>query len=196
MSDDRDAPAEAGTRGRKLFVRRKILKKFCGERGASLIEFAIIVIPFFALLFGTLEVGFIVWGTQELENATEEAARQIRTGQIHASGNNTEEGFRTLVCSRVSLLGQCETKLRLDVRSFGNFGDIAPNAPGALDADGNLTDDFTYDPGGPGSIMLVSTFYQWPLLNIITSISLSNMADGDRLLRATAAFRNENWPPG
>ena len=163
------------------------------ERGVTLIEFAIISVPFFLLVFGIMEVGFIYWGTYELENATEDAARQIRTGQVQAA-NLDDNGFKALVCANVSLLSQCNTKLQLDVRSFADFNDIQSNPPEPLDADGELQSSFTFDPGGPSSIMLVSTFYQWPLITVLTSASLSNMADGDRLLRASSAFRNEAFP--
>jgi Flp pilus assembly protein TadG len=163
------------------------------ERGVTLIEFAIISVPFFLLIFGIMEVGFIFWGTYELENATEDAARQIRTGQVQAA-NMDENGFKALVCANVALLAQCNSKLQLDVRSFDSFSAIQSNQPEPLDGDGELQSNFTWDPGGPRSIMLVSTFYQWPMITALTSVSLSNMADGDRLLRASSAFRNESWP--
>lgn len=164
-----------------------------GERGVTLIEFAVVAFPFFLILFGTLEVGFIFWGAHELENATEDAARRIRTGQAQAA-NMTPEAFKELVCGRVALLGQCTSKLQVDVRSFASFDALQGDPPAPLNADGTLKTSFSWNPGGPRSIVLVSTFYQWPLLNIVSSAGLSNMANGDRLLRATAAFRNENFP--
>ena len=45
----------------------------------------------------------------------------------------------------------------------------------------------TYQPGGPGDIVVVRLFYQWP---IYVSL-LSNMTGNNRLLVATSAFRNE-----
>lgn len=162
------------------------------ERGATMIEFAIIMVPFFVILFGIFEVGFVFWGSYELENATEEAARQIRTGQI--KGNGGEAAFKAQLCSQVVLLSRCNQDLRIDVRSFNNFAAIQSSAAQPLDNDGKLKNNFNFDPGGPRSIVLVSTFYQWPLINAISTFSLSNMADGDRLLTASAAFRNEPFP--
>lgn len=168
--------------------RLRFLRGRRGERGASLVEFALVAVPFFLLVFGILELGFIFWGTYELENATEDAGRQIRTGQAQGS---SQADFIDLVCSRVTLLSQCPTKLRVDVRTFADFSQIQTNPPVPLDGDQELLSNFTFNQGGPRSIVLVSTFYQWPLFTGITSLSLSNMADGDRLLRASAAFRNE-----
>ena len=163
-----------------------------GERGATMVEFALILIPFFVILFGIFEVGFVFWGTFELENATADAARQIRTGQIRASGG--EAAFRTMVCNRVVLLSRCNTDLRLDVRSFNSFAELQNSPPAPLENNGELKDSMTFSPGGPRSIVLVSTFYQWPLINALSSYSIANMAGGDRLLQASAAFRNEPFP--
>jgi Flp pilus assembly protein TadG len=163
-----------------------------GERGATLIEFALIMVPFFVILFGIFEVGFVFWGTFELENATADAARQIRTGQITADGG--EAAFRTEVCSRVVLLSRCNADLRLDVRSFNSFAELQGSPPAPLDNDGELKDSMAFSPGGPRSIVLVSTFYRWPLINPLSGYSIANMASGDRLLQASAAFRNEPFP--
>ncbi len=162
------------------------------ESGVTLVEFAIVAVPFFLLIFGILQVGFIFWGSYELENATEDAARQIRTGQV-AAANMDAAGFKALVCGQVALLGQCSAKLQLDVRSFSNFSQIASNQPAPLDGNGNLQTNYTWNPGGPNSIVLVSTFYEWPLFDGFSSSVLSNMGNGDRLLRASAAFKNEAW---
>jgi Flp pilus assembly protein TadG len=163
-----------------------------GDRGVTFVEFALIAVPFFVILFGIFEVGFVFWGTYELENATEDAARQIRTGQIQgAAGAAT---FKAEVCKRVVLLSRCATDLRLDVRSFNSYAQVVANPASPLDGTGKLKDDFGFAPGGPRSIVLVSTFYEWPLINLMSSYGLSNMAGGDRLLTATAAFRNESFP--
>lgn len=164
-----------------------------GERGASLVEFALVAFPFFFLVFGTMELGFVLWGTYELENATEDAARQIRTGQVHAS-NMSEAGFKSLVCDHVVLLSECLTKLRLDVRTFASYEAMKADEFQPLNQAGELGTGFQWQATSPRSIVLVRTFYQWSLFTGITSAVLSNMAGGDRLLWATAAFRNEAWP--
>jgi Flp pilus assembly protein TadG len=175
-------------------LRRLRLRRLRGERGAAMIEFALIAVPFLLMLFGTIEVGLVYWGSYELENATEDAARQIRTGQV-ASGSMDRAGFKALVCGKVSLLSQCNSRLKLDVRSFTSFQQMqdtavqpSVNDDGALDADG------PWGPGGPREIVLVTAFYEWPLITPMTAVSLSNMASGNRLLRASAAFQNEPWP--
>jgi hypothetical protein len=52
--------------------------------------------------------------------------------------------------------------------------------------------NFTYDPGVGGDVVVVRTFYEWDIAaKLPKPIGLSNMANGARLLAATAAFRNE-----
>lgn len=171
---------------------RPRLAGIAGERGATMVEFAVILVPFFVILFGIFEVGFVFWGSFELENATADAARQIRTGQIRASGGET--AFRTMVCDRVVLLSRCNADLRLDVRSFNSFAELQNNPPAPLDDEGELKDSMTFSPGGPRSIVLVSTFYRWPLINPLSGYSIANMGGRARLLQASAAFRNEPFP--
>lgn len=178
---------------RRSPVLRGWLRGRRGERGASLVEFALVAVPFFFLTLGTMELGLVLWGTYELENATEDAARMIRTGQVHSQGIDAN-GFRTLVCERVVLLSQCQTRLRLDVRTYGSFADIKTDNFQALDPSGQLGNAFQWQATSPRSIVLVRTFYPWPLFMGITNAVLSNMADGNRLLWATAVFRNEGWP--
>jgi Flp pilus assembly protein TadG len=155
------------------------------------VEFALVAVPFFLLIFGILEIGIVLWATFELENATEEAGRLIRTGQVF-SQSISESELKTSVCDRTTILFDCEAKLRLDVRSSQNFGGLT--SPTALDASENLKDDFTYEPGGSNDVVLITTFYEWPLINLISAAGFGNMGSGNRLLRASSVFRSEPYP--
>ena len=48
-------------------------------------------------------------------------------------------------------------------------------------------------PGGPGDIVVVRLFYQWPLFVTGLGFNIANMAGSKRLLTATAAFQNEPY---
>jgi Flp pilus assembly protein TadG len=181
----------AGRLGRRRRFRAAAGRIGADRRGATMVEFALVMLPLFILLFGIFEVGFVIWGGLELENATDDAARLVRTGRAQTE-NISEAQMKQEICNRVSLLSSCTSKLRIDVRNFQSFGQMT--APAPLDASGGLKDGFTYDPGGPQRVVLMTTFYEWPLLNFITAMSFSNMASGNRLLRATAAFRSEPFP--
>jgi hypothetical protein len=65
--------------------------------------------------------------------------------------------------------------------------------PSPVDAQGNFQSNFSYQPGGPGDIVVVRLFYQYPVYVSLLGFNLSDMAGGKRLLTATAAFRNEPY---
>ena len=55
----------------------------------------------------------------------------------------------------------------------------------------NFVPPNNFSPGGPGDIVVVRVFYQWPLFVTGMGFNLSNLAGSKRLLTATAAFQNE-----
>ena len=165
--------------------------------GVTMIEFALVAAPFLALLFAIIEVALVYFGGFVLENAVDRASRMIRTGQVQQQGFD-ETQFKEQVCSRVTVMLDCENGLKLDVQRFDSFQNIGnDNFDPPLDADDNLDDSgFGYAPGSGGDIVLVRAYYVWDLFaNLPSSIDginfgLANM-NGGRLLVATAAFRNE-----
>jgi hypothetical protein len=61
-----------------------------------------------------------------------------------------------------------------------------------MDDDGNLDpEDFDYDDGGAGDIVVVRAYYQWPLNTDLLGLGLANLGNGGRLIAAATAFRNE-----
>ena len=50
-----------------------------------------------------------------------------------------------------------------------------------------------FNAGGPGDIILVQTFYQWPVIPGLLGLNLSNMNGNNLLLVGTAVFRNEPY---
>jgi Flp pilus assembly protein TadG len=159
------------------------------EQGFTAVEFGMVALPFLMLLFGIIEIGLLYFTTFSLENATEQAARLIRTGQAK-TGNVDKAAFKTEVCNRVAVFADCTGKLRVDVQSFPNFAGIAP--PNGL-AGGNLVTDGStqYGIGNGGDVVLVTAFYQWDMTSIIPFLNLSNMNGNARLIQASAVFRNE-----
>ncbi len=177
-------------RGSRRLLRR--LMSFLGERkGVSALEFALIAPPFFMLVFGILDVALISWAGYELENATVETARLVRTGQAQGAAWTSSQ-LAAQLCSKVVILANCATAVRLNVQTFSTFGAIS--MPNPLDQNGALRNDFTYSTGDPGSIVLVTAYYEWTLTNPLTRATLANLSDGNTLLQASAAFRNEPYP--
>ncbi len=148
--------------------------------GATLVEFSLIAFVLLFVIFGTIEVALVYWVTSSLEHANNDAARALRTGTVQSQSIDRAD-LKTLICQRASILPNCVTALRLDVRSAADYASIIPPEP--LDENGDIKNDseFTYIPGGPESAALVSAFYQWPVA----------FFGGPYLLRASVPLRNE-----
>lgn len=165
--------------------------------GAAALEFAMIAGPFLLLLFGIFAVGLVFAANMTLENAVAQGARLIRTGEAQSQGFDAGK-FKSEVCKYLTGLLSCGG-LKLDVRTFSTFGSSDLTTP--LDSSGNLKSEFSYAPGVGGDVVIVRAFYEWGLLATLPIIPiwnnqsvdtrLSNLPNGNRLLIATVAFRNE-----
>ena len=157
------------------------------QKGSTAVEFAIVALPFFSLMFAIFDVSLVYFATSALENGVASAAREIRTGQAQIN-NLTSVQFRDLVCARIAPLMSCGNNLVIDIRKFTNFGSIT--FPVAVDANGNFTNNAQYQIGVAGDVIVVRAYYSWPMLTPVGSRYVT-MANGKRLLTVSAAFRNE-----
>ncbi|MGE0610872.1 MAG: TadE/TadG family type IV pilus assembly protein [Hyphomicrobiales bacterium] len=158
------------------------------ESGASAVEFGIIAVPFFALMLSLIEVALVFFGGFTLENAVDRAGRLIRTGQAQLQGLGQEQ-FKQMVCENVLALFNCNANLKIEVVRFPSFQGI--NLGNPLDGSGNLKDDFDYEPGNGGDVVVVRAFYEWDLIANLPGVGMGNMPNGSRLMVATTTFRNE-----
>lgn len=178
----------AAQRARK----RQAIGAFAVDRsGASTLEFALVAVPFLLLIFAVIEVGLVYFANFTLENVVSRGARLIRTGQVQTQQFSADQ-FKTQVCKSLGAPLSC-ADLKLDVRKFTDFSSAELTNP--VDGRGNLKSNFSYEPGLGGDIVVVRAFYEWTLAaKLPKEVGLSNMANGNRLLVATAAFRNEPFP--
>lgn len=159
--------------------------------GSAVIEFAFVAPIFFMFLMGTIETGIIYLGDFVLQNAINDAARQIRTGQVAQNGV-TQAQFRTMVCDSIAPLLACDTNLQIDVQNYPNFGSASITNP--ITASGGLDPTLqNWSPGTVCSVVLVRAFYSWKVMTPLLSPFLANMSNSNHLLSAAAAFRSEPY---
>ncbi|HLI65842.1 MAG TPA: TadE/TadG family type IV pilus assembly protein [Caulobacteraceae bacterium] len=175
---------------------RRLARRFgLGERGAAAVEFALVSIPFLALTFGIIEIGLIYFVSTTLENATFEAAREIRTGQLQIAGGATAASFKTLICNQLTWLGSnCTNNLSVSVQTFSSFQTVTQTSPitnGQMAAQNTLP----FQTGGPGDIVMVQAFYQWTVIAPALDKIGTPINGGQTLLTATSVFRNEPYTP-
>ena len=171
---------------------RSFLNRFRrASDGAMAVEFAIVATPFLALMFGILDLGLVFLVSTTLQNAADEASRKIRTGELQTTGG-TASTFKTAVCSEMSWLGSgCSSSVFVDVQTFSTFAGVSITDPTTNGAFDNTKTQFS--TGGSESIVLVRVYYEWGLMAPLMNTGLKNLANGKRLISATATFRNEPY---
>ena len=146
---------------------------------------------FFALLFAIIEVAMIFFASQVLETVTQDSARFIMTGQAQGA-SYTQQQFKDFVCGRVSTLFDCTNGIYVDVRSYpAATGFSSVNITPPIDGANAFVPTMKWCPGKDGDVVVVRLFYQWPLLVTRLGFNTANLANGKRLLTATATFKNE-----
>ena len=56
-----------------------------------------------------------------------------------------------------------------------------------------MTNTWQYNPGNQGDIVVVRVMYQWPVFLGPLGFNLANLANGNRLIMASTAFKNEAY---
>jgi Flp pilus assembly protein TadG len=172
--------------------RRRFLRD---KKGSAAIEFAVLAIPFFLMVFAIIESCLSFTAQQVLQNATDEYARQVRTGQLQIS-DITLAKSKTFICDRINLIVQEDCPgLYIDLKEYDSFEDAAKvHTKFKIDEDGTRDlDDTGFDAivGGPVSINMIRVYYKWPVMTDFMRASLSNIAGGKTLHFATSTWRNE-----
>jgi Flp pilus assembly protein TadG len=167
----------------------------CAEDGTAALEFAIVAAPFIALVLATIQTALAFFAGQVLESAATDASRIILTGSAQNS-NMSQAGFATAVCGKIQALFNC-SKLMIDVQTASSFSAANASMPSlTFDSSGNVSNSWQFNPGNPGDIVILRVMYQWPVFLGPLGLSLSNESNGNLLLMATAAFKNEPYQTG
>jgi len=162
---------------RRFFAWHGTIRRFTEDvRGAVAIEFALVALPFFLIVANICEQGLIMVTEYSLQRGTENASRQIRTGQA-----TDEADFRNAVCEAAVVVPLCERRVRIQVRNAAKFADLKTTVAGEI-----------FEPGSSSSAVKVRVTYRWELLFFSFTSIISNTAD-DRAYRiaVTSVFRNE-----
>jgi Flp pilus assembly protein TadG len=177
------------TKIRRLTGVRVVRRLVRREDGAAAVEFAMVAAPFLAMVFAIIETAMVFFAGQALETAGADSARLIMTGQAQTAGFDQAK-FKQAVCGKIYGLFNCAGGLQVDVKSYSSFANVPTAKP---ITNGNLDNNFGYQPGCPGDIVVVKLMYQWPVYVSLLGLNLSDLSGGKRLLMSTVAFRNEPY---
>ena len=162
------------------------------KKGATVVEFALVAAPFLALLVALFQTAIVFFAGRVLDETTMQASRVILTGQAQNS-NMTQAQFATAVCNNTFALFNCRNFL-INVQTYNSFSSASASAPTlTFNSKGQVSNTWSYSPGGPGDIVVVQVMYQWPVVLGPLGFNLSNLSNGNRLLMSTAVFKNEPY---
>lgn len=166
--------------------------RFLGDRkGAVSIEFAMLAIPFTMLVMAILESCISFAAQQIMANATDDLARQLRTGQLKAAAATQTEVYDR-ICDKLSIIvpNDCPG-LYIDLKSYATFS-AAAAVKIKLTADRDLdTTGFAVAPGPSESKNMLRVFYKWPVMLDLMRKTMSNLKDDKTLLFSTVTWQNE-----
>lgn len=163
------------------------------RRGSAAVEFSLVVIPFFFLIFGLAEIALLSLAQSSLNFAVQDTGREIRTGQAQLSGQSATQ-IRTSICNRLNRFMRlnCIGTLWIDVKRYNSYVDVGNLTPPIQN--GNLDPStFGYNPGAASDIVVVRAFYRWHVVTPMFEAILGNVSGGDRILVSSMMFRNEPY---
>jgi Flp pilus assembly protein TadG len=161
------------------------------REGSTAIEFTALAIPFSMLVFAILESCISFAAQEVLNNATDDVARQLRTGQLRAA-EVTETSLKKAICDRLDIVvAQGCPDLVVDLREFPTFA-AAAAIKIKLTADKDIdTTGFAVTPGKSMTKNMLRVFYRWPVMTDFMRKAMSNLKDNKTLHFATVTWQNE-----
>lgn len=166
-----------------------LLSRFLRQtKATSSVEFAFVATPFLALTLGVIQTAVMFLAGQSLETAAAVAGRLIMTGQAQTQGWTAAQ-FKTQVCNQIQAMFNCANGIYVDVETYPTFA--AANLGLPINNGNFQTANLGYNPGGPGDIVVVRLYYQYPVY--FSALPLSNLSNGSNLMAATAVFQNEPY---
>jgi Flp pilus assembly protein TadG len=189
----------------------KYFRSFAGEicrfagarRAATAVEFALIAGPFLATLIAILQVTIFLFAQQVLQSAASEAGRLFMTGQaqnsfVQNSETTAQQQSQQIindVCPMISALFSCSPSLLMvNVQSYADFLSANASEPAlTFNAQGGVSNTWSFSPGTPGQVMVVQLIYQWPIVSGPFGYVLSSLGNGHTEMMGVSAFRVEPY---
>lgn len=161
------------------------------RRGATIIEFALVSMPLFALLIAIIQTSLVFFAQQALDTTSEKAVRSLVTGSVQKT-NMTAAQYKAQVCTKLPMFMKC-ANLMVDVRAVNGFSAADTSTPTiTYDAAGN-PNNLSFSPGDSSRITIVRLMYVWDVAPGPLGFDLSTLSRGKRLMVSTSVFKAEPY---
>lgn len=163
------------------------------NRGSVAIEFALIALPFFLLIFAVVEITLSFTAEQVMSNAADDIARQLRTGQLKTTDVSDTSKLKALICPRLFMAATPCPDLEVDLQTYATFKTVPKTIPLKSDNDVDVS-ALKINPGGAGTINQMRIFYRWPILTDLMKTRIASIqSQGKTLLFSTVTWQNEPY---
>lgn len=145
------------------------------NKGATVVEFALIIPLLLILLMAIIELGALFWVNMTMQHAVREGTRYAITGRIDLDPNpNPEDRLRPVAVAE-----------KIKLSSLGLYDSVVTDMV-VTDPEGNVLADF----GGPGETLVINLQCSWPLL---TPLIRPFFDGGSYNFQVSSTMRNENF---
>jgi Flp pilus assembly protein TadG len=179
--------------------------RHASRRGAAAMEFAILALPFFILVLGTMEVGYDFFVQAALSNAVSVAARSVQVGTSQADATGTSEAtwVASAVCPALGGMLNCG-QLHVSISGIPSgtgqnyYTYISANPPSLAAMTSSSNSACT---GAAGQMMIVRAYYLSPtflgmLVPNWSQASPTSPNSRVHVTYASAGFINEGFTGG
>lgn len=171
-----------------------LFTRFCKHnRGSVAIEFALIALPFFLLIFAVVEITLSFTAEQVMSNVVDDISRQLRTGQLKTTDVSDATKLKARICPLLLMAATPCPDLEVDLQTYATFKTVPTTIPLKSDNDVDVS-ALKVNPGGAGTINQLRVFYRWPILTDLMKTRIASIqSQGKTLLFSTATWQNEPY---
>lgn len=155
------------------------------KSGAAALEFAMVALPFLAMIICIIEVGVDFLFFSQIDYAAHKAAQEIRSGSVQMQKLTADQFKTNVLCPKLS--GFTCSSLQVNVVVTKQRQDWLTWSPTTIDPS-----TAKWCPGGSTDTVLIQVAYPVPLATMIWAGAQST-ANGVRYYLSAAAFRNDPY---
>ena len=170
--------------------------RLCGRRfirnrsGAAAVEFALLLPMLLALIFSTIETGWVMVQTIMLDRALDTTVRELRIGTLT---DPTQAKVRQRVCDQAMVLVDCMQTLALEMVVINAEADYPEDTERCIDRSTGLEPVLRFNPGARSQTVFVRACFAVAPMTPLLGVGLALPKDGSGAYRimAKSGFVNE-----
>lgn len=172
-------------------MRTRPLRAFrASQAGSAALEFAVVAPLLLALVFSTLEAGWMMTKGILLDRALDIAVRSVRTGR---NAPTTHSQMKTAVCANMLVVPDCEKTILIEMTRVQTAADFPTKNATCVDRGQTIQPVVSFSTGDAGWTMFVrACLVSDPIAPFIgLGLQMPKDTKGGYSLVAASAFLNE-----